>query len=68
VGGIPENVVPGETGLLVPVGDASALAHAISSLLGDPEEAGRLAREAQRRVFERYPVERMVEQTLRLYA
>jgi glycosyltransferase involved in cell wall biosynthesis len=68
VGGIPENVVPGETGLLVPVGDPGALAEAISSLLDDPEEAARLAREARRRVFERYPIERMVEQTLRLYA
>jgi glycosyltransferase involved in cell wall biosynthesis len=68
VGGIPENVVPGETGVLVPIGDAAALAEAISDLLDDPEEAGRLASEARRRVFERYPVERMVEQTLRLYA
>lgn len=68
VGGIPENVVPGETGLLVPTGDADALAEAISSLLADPDEADRLAHEARRRVFERYPVERMVEETLRLYA
>lgn len=68
VGGIPENVVPGETGVLVPTGDAVALGAAISDLLDDPEEAGRLAREAQRRVFQRYPVERMVEETLRLYA
>jgi glycosyltransferase involved in cell wall biosynthesis len=68
VGGIPENVVPGETGMLVPVGDAPALAEAISDLLDDPEEARRLAREGQRRVLERYPLDKMVEQTLRLYA
>jgi glycosyltransferase involved in cell wall biosynthesis len=54
--------------VLVPTGDASALADAISSLLDDPDEADRLAREARRRVFERYPVQRMVEETLRLYA
>jgi glycosyltransferase involved in cell wall biosynthesis len=68
VGGIPENVVPGETGVLVPVGDAVALAEAIIRLLDDREEAARLAREGQRRVLERYPVERMVERTLALYA
>jgi glycosyltransferase involved in cell wall biosynthesis len=68
VGGIPENVVPGETGLLVPTGDARALARAINELLDDRDEAARLAHEAQRRVLERYPVERMVERTLSLYA
>jgi len=67
VGGIPENVVPGATGLLVPNGDAAALAAAILRLLDDRDEAARLAAEAQRRVLERYPVQRMVDETLSLY-
>jgi len=67
VGGIPENVVPGETGVLVPRGDAAALAEAILGLLDDPETAARLATEARRRALERYPVARMVERTLALY-
>lgn len=67
VGGIPENVVPGETGLLVPPGDPVALADALNSLLDDPDEARRLAVNARRRVRERYAVERMVEETLALY-
>ena len=68
VGGIRETVVDGETGLLVPVGDPAALAEAVGRLLGDPALAVRLAAEARRRVRDRYSVERMVEETLRLYS
>ena len=68
VGGIRETVVDGETGLLVPVGDRTGLAEAVGRLLDDPELAARLAAEARRRVRDRYSVERMVEETLRLYS
>ena len=68
VGGIRETVVPGETGLLVPVDDASALADAITVLLDDPGLAARLAAEGRRRAFERFSLERMVERTAALYA
>jgi glycosyltransferase involved in cell wall biosynthesis len=37
VGGIPEIVVDGDTGLLVPPHDAPALADALRRLLGDPD-------------------------------
>lgn len=43
VTGIPEAVRDGETGRLVPPGDAPALAAALGALLGDPGEAARLA-------------------------
>ncbi|HET6432960.1 glycosyltransferase [Dyella sp.] len=46
VGGTREIVRDGETGRLVPAGDPEALASAISSLLEDPDTAGRLARGA----------------------
>jgi glycosyltransferase involved in cell wall biosynthesis len=67
VGGVRENVVDGETGVVVPPGDANALAAAINRLLDDPQEAKRLADEARRRVLERYSVTRMVEETLAIY-
>jgi len=43
VTGIPEAVRDGETGRLVPPGDAPALAHAVGALLDDPGQAARLA-------------------------
>jgi len=48
VGGLPELVVPGRTGWLVPPGDAPALAAALSQALGDAdlrEALGRTGRE-----------------------
>lgn len=49
MGGIPDLVVEGQTGLLVAPGDVSALAAAIGSLLADPAMAGRLGRAGRRR-------------------
>jgi glycosyltransferase involved in cell wall biosynthesis len=46
VGGVPEVVKDGENGLLVPAGDADALAAAISRLVGDGELRSRLAQAA----------------------
>lgn len=43
VGGIPEMIADGETGLLVPGGDAGALAAAIDRLLGDRALLRRMA-------------------------
>jgi glycosyltransferase involved in cell wall biosynthesis len=42
VGGLPSIVVDGETGLLVPPGDASVLAGALERLIGDPALAARM--------------------------
>lgn len=68
VGGIRETVVPDETGLLVPVDDAAALAEAVVHLLENREAALRMAAAARRRVVECYSEERMVAGTLALYA
>lgn len=52
--GVPELVVDGETGLLVPPGDADALAAALARLLADEALAGRLGEGGRRLVRERF--------------
>lgn len=66
-GGIPEVVVDGETGLLVPPRDARALAAAIVTLLQDPSARERMGRAGLARVGERFSAERMVRETLAVY-
>jgi len=66
-GAITELVVDGETGLTYPPGDAGALANAISSLVGRPEEAARLGRNGHERLVSRFHIRRNVEATMRLY-
>jgi glycosyltransferase involved in cell wall biosynthesis len=49
-GGSRDYALPGETAVVVPVGDAAALAHGIDGLLDDPEERVRLATNGERYV------------------
>jgi len=67
VGGTPEMLEHGVTGLLVPPRDAAALADAISSLLADPSRAASMGRAARQCVVERFSLEAMVRETERLY-
>ena len=67
VGGIPEIVTDGEDGLLVPPGDAGALARAVSRVLGDPALARRLGERARRTAVERFGFHRLSAETADLY-
>jgi L-malate glycosyltransferase len=67
-GGIPEVVVDGETGVLVPPRDAEALAAAILDMLRDEPKRRRMAEAGFARVGTVFSVGRMVEQTLAVYA
>jgi len=59
VGGIPEMITDGVTGLLVPPHDPPALAAAIVRLLRDHPLADTIARAAHDMVHERFCIERM---------
>jgi glycosyltransferase involved in cell wall biosynthesis len=67
VGGIPEMVEDGVTGLLVPPRDPVALADAIVRVLTDHPLADTLGRNGHRLVRERFGVERMVAAIEALY-
>ncbi len=67
VGGTPEALIDGDTGLLVEPGDPGAIVTAVSRLLDDRELARRLGCAARRLIAERFSVERMVHATEELY-
>jgi glycosyltransferase involved in cell wall biosynthesis len=62
-GGIPDVVEDGETGVLVPPGDARRLAEAIAELAVDTERRRRLAATARRTVEERFSWDAVVGAT-----
>jgi glycosyltransferase involved in cell wall biosynthesis len=67
VGGIPETVVAGRTGLLVPPEDPDALATAISTLALDPERSRRMGSAGRDRVLSEFSMEAMASRYERLY-
>lgn len=66
-GGIPEAVVHGTTGLLVPPRDDRALAEAIIMLLKDPELRDRYGKAGRQRVEEHFSEEKLVQGVLGAY-
>jgi glycosyltransferase involved in cell wall biosynthesis len=66
-GSAPELVSDGNTGLLVPVDDAAALADAVSSLLGDPVRVEAMGRAGLERARSEFSVARMAERTVAIY-
>jgi glycosyltransferase involved in cell wall biosynthesis len=67
VGGLPEAVVDGETGLLVPPHDPAALRMALERLVGDAELRARLGAAGRNRVRERFSREVAATATLAAY-
>jgi glycosyltransferase involved in cell wall biosynthesis len=66
VGGIPEMIDHGVSGLLVPAGDEAALADAMRCLITNPAEGKRLGRNARERVVRMFTPERQVEEVTAL--
>jgi glycosyltransferase involved in cell wall biosynthesis len=54
VGGVPEAVVDGQTGILVPPFDAASLADACIALIQDPIRRGQLGKAGRRFVLDHY--------------
>ena len=67
VGGIPEVIVPGETGLLVPPKDAAALAAALRRLDEQPELRTEMGRRGRELVKQKYSLEQMALAVERVY-
>lgn len=67
VGGLPEAVDHGRTGLLVAPGDAPALADAVVDLLTDPARARAMGAAGRRRLADEWSPERVAALTLRVH-
>ncbi len=66
-GSIPEIVVDGETGLLVPPDDAASLAKAMVALLSDEERARVMGEAGHQRLLQQFTVEAMAKATADIY-
>ena len=65
--GMPELVLDGETGLLVPPRTPAAIAEAIVRLLGDPTAAQTMARAGRKRVEAQFSLRAKIDATEALY-
>jgi glycosyltransferase involved in cell wall biosynthesis len=67
VGGVPEVVMHGQTGLSVPSSDPSAFAAAVVTLLRDRPLGERLGQAGRRHVYPHYDSSRLVDDVRQLY-
>jgi glycosyltransferase involved in cell wall biosynthesis len=66
-GGLPEVVEDGVTGLVVPRGDARALAQAMGSLLADPQRRRRMGLAGRERALRLFDWDRSAQQFEEIY-
>ncbi len=66
-GGIPEIVLDGETGILVPMNDADSMARAILEVLDDPQRARKMGERGQKRAREHFSINRTGNKISRVY-
>ena len=66
-GGVPEIVVDGVTGVLVPMRDAQSMAAAICRLLADPALARRMGQLGRQRVLEHFLIQHTADKVQQIY-
>jgi glycosyltransferase involved in cell wall biosynthesis len=67
IGGIPETILSGRTGLLYPVSDEAAAARCVAELLTDVGQRRRMGRAARQHACERFDISHWVERHEQLY-
>jgi glycosyltransferase involved in cell wall biosynthesis len=67
VGGLPEIVEDGKSGIVIPPQDPQALADAILSLANNPDKRRELGIAARERILSHFGIETTIEKTLQLY-
>lgn len=67
VSAIPEIVLDGETGFLVPPGDSESLSFAIARILQDDAACKRMGKAGRQRLEDHFSVDQMVRATERVY-
>jgi glycosyltransferase involved in cell wall biosynthesis len=67
-GGVPEIVEDGVTGILVPMGDATAMAEAICQIISDPVGAEAMGARGRQRVIEHFSLEKTARGVEAVYA
>jgi N-acetyl-alpha-D-glucosaminyl L-malate synthase BshA len=67
VGGVPELIVDGETGLLFPVGDVEGMANGALSLLNDPSRLAAMREAARKDAQKRFCANLVVPRYVRYY-
>jgi glycosyltransferase involved in cell wall biosynthesis len=67
VGGVPDVITHGVTGILTPVDNVAALAEALSALVARPDDRARLGTAGRERVLDRYRPGRLVADIQSLY-
>ena len=66
-GGLPEAVIDGETGFLVPAEDVDALTAAVARLMDDPALRADLGRAGRKRMQKEFSIATMVDRHIALY-
>jgi glycosyltransferase involved in cell wall biosynthesis len=67
VGGLPDSVRHGQTGLLVPPGDPAALAAAVATLIADPAMGQEMGRRGRQECLRRFDIDATTAQVEALY-